>query len=49
MYECDYEGERLKIQNFLCDNKKTVVVQGLGFVGSAMIAALSNAKNMNKI
>ena len=39
------EREKLKIDNFIDVGKKTVVVQGIGFVGSAMIAALSQAKN----
>lgn len=45
-YECtiNFGDENKKIDDFLCD-LKTVVVQGLGFVGTAMIAALSNARD----
>lgn len=45
-YSIDIDKENLRIDNFLnSKGKKTVVVQGLGFVGSAMAAALSNAKD----
>lgn len=46
IYEYDYniEEENKKIDAFLCKDRSTVLVQGLGFVGSAMAAALSNAK-----
>ena len=47
-FEIDY-GEQIKIINkFVNANKKTIVVQGLGFVGSAMVAALSNVYNSKK-
>lgn len=34
-----------KIKNALDSNKKTVVIQGIGFVGAAMLAAVSNVKD----
>ena len=34
-----------KIKSLVNNNRKTVVIQGLGFVGSAMVAALTQAKN----
>jgi nucleotide sugar dehydrogenase len=43
-YQLDINSENKKIDEFI-DDRKTVVVQGLGFVGSAMVAALANAKN----
>jgi nucleotide sugar dehydrogenase len=43
-YQLDINGENRKIDEFIND-RKTVVVQGLGFVGSAMVAALAHAKN----
>lgn len=42
-YIIDHELEKKKIKKFINNKKETVVVQGLGFVGSAMIAALSLA------
>ncbi len=43
------ELENKKIDNFLSANtsRKTVVVQGVGFVGSAMLIALARAKDEN--
>ena len=41
-YEIDEDIEVQKINEKINNSKKTVVVQGLGFVGSAMVAALSN-------
>lgn len=32
-------------EKFWKNNRKTIVIQGIGFVGTAMIAAVSNAKN----
>ena len=43
-YAIDDSREKTKIKDFV-DNKKTIVVQGLGFVGGAMAAALSKAKD----
>ena len=43
-YTLNIDDENKKIDNFI-NGRKTVVVQGLGFVGSAMVAALSNAKD----
>ena len=37
--------ENKKIDAFLKAERKSIVVQGLGFVGSAMAAALANAKD----
>jgi|GEM_PF-5855399 len=46
-FHCIVENnmENKKIDAFLRRERKTVVVQGLGFVGSAMVAALSNARD----
>lgn len=44
IYEYHPAEENKKIEAFIRKDRKTVVVQGLGFVGSAMAAALSNAK-----
>ena len=43
------DRENQKINNFISNNKsrKTVVVQGIGFVGSAMLIALASAKDEN--
>jgi nucleotide sugar dehydrogenase len=41
-YQINNEQEVEKIDSLHSNNKTTVVVQGLGFVGSAMVAALSN-------
>ena len=38
-------AERNRINSFVENDRKNVVVQGLGFVGSAMLAALATAKN----
>ena len=46
-YDIDHENEKNKIDTFLSNDRKTVVVQGLGFVGSAMVAALSMARDNN--
>ena len=43
-YEIDVDNENEKIDSF-ANNRKTVVIQGLGFVGSAMAAVLSNARD----
>ena len=43
-YTQNLKGERLKMDS-LPAGRKTVVVQGLGFVGSAMAAALSSARD----
>lgn len=44
---CNYnpEQERKEIDLFVCPSRKTVVVQGLGFVGTAMVAALVGAED----
>ena len=46
-YKVDLDIENKKIDNFLSSNKRrqTVVVQGIGFVGSAMLIALAQARN----
>jgi len=44
-YTIDHENEKNKIDKFLSNDRTTVVVQGLGFVGSAMVAALSMARD----
>lgn len=44
-YRVDEWEEVEKLKKFVNNNRKTVVVQGLGFVGTAMVAALSQAKN----
>lgn len=46
-FQCliDDGGEKKKINSFFENKRKTVVVQGLGFVGSAMAAALAGARN----
>lgn len=46
-FQCliDDDGEKGKLDSFLKNKRKTVVVQGLGFVGSAMAAALASARN----
>jgi nucleotide sugar dehydrogenase len=44
-YRIDELGEKRKLDKFVDNNRQTVVVQGLGFVGTAMVAALSQAKN----
>ena len=43
----DEEKEKEKIERLLENSRKTVVIQGLGFVGSAMVAALTNSKDKN--
>ena len=47
IHKFDEEKEKYKINKFLISSRKTVVVQGMGFVGSAMIAALTQAKKKN--
>ena len=44
-YESDAASEENKINNFIDNDRKCVVIQGLGFVGGAMMAALANASN----
>ena len=44
-HEIDEKNEQKKIKSLVNNNRKTVVIQGLGFVGSAMVAALTQAKN----
>ncbi len=46
-YKANRLTEKSKIDNFVDNDRKTVVVQGLGYVGTAMLAALSQAKNKN--
>ena len=36
-----------KINLFINNNRKNVVVQGIGFVGAAMMAALADASDQN--
>jgi UDP-N-acetyl-D-glucosamine dehydrogenase len=45
-YSINLIDENHKIDDFL-NERKTIVVQGLGFVGSAMVAALTNARDKN--
>lgn len=45
----DFNHENKKINDFVNVRGKTVVIQGLGFVGSAIAAALANARKKNKI
>jgi len=42
------EKEKEKIERLSENSRKTVVIQGLGFVGSAMVAALTNTKDENE-
>ena len=44
-YQLDDEKEINKLNSFVDNKRKNVVIQGLGFVGAAMAAAVSNAKN----
>jgi UDP-N-acetyl-D-glucosamine dehydrogenase len=44
-YYLDDKKEIEKLNSFVNNQRKNIVVQGLGFVGAAMVAALSNAKN----
>lgn len=47
-YSINTKEENLKIDDFtVSQGKKTVVVQGLGFVGAAMVASLSSARDKN--
>jgi UDP-N-acetyl-D-glucosamine dehydrogenase len=46
-YSIDQEKELVRINKFCSTKRKTVVVQGLGFVGSAMLAALAIARDDN--
>ena len=41
-FDPNEKKEKEKIESFTKNNRKTVVIQGLGFVGSAMVAALTN-------
>lgn len=43
----DSTHEIQKLDNFVKNGRKNVVIQGIGFVGAAMIAAVSTAKNSN--
>jgi UDP-N-acetyl-D-glucosamine dehydrogenase len=44
-YELDDTGEVDRINSFVSATRKTVVIQGLGFVGAAMLAAVASAKD----
>lgn len=44
-YELNDDDEVLKINKFIDPSRKTVVIQGLGFVGAAMTAALSSTRD----
>ena len=46
-HQIDEQKERIKINKLIANNRKTVVVQGLGFVGSAMVAALAETRDKN--
>ena len=48
-FQINEQNERDKIKKFVKNKRKTVVVQGLGFVGSAMVAALTQAKKNGEI
>ena len=41
------KDEIKKIKSFINNSRKNVVVQGIGFVGAAMMAALANASDQN--
>ncbi|MBN2070246.1 MAG: nucleotide sugar dehydrogenase [Candidatus Krumholzibacteriota bacterium] len=45
VYDVDEAEERSKIDDFLSGERQSVIVQGLGFVGSAMMAALASARD----
>ncbi|MCX7735851.1 MAG: nucleotide sugar dehydrogenase [Candidatus Kapabacteria bacterium] len=36
-----------KLKKFIKNHRKTVIIQGIGFVGTAMLAVLANAKDKN--
>ncbi len=44
-YELNNDEEVIKINRFINPARKTVVIQGLGFVGAAMVAALSSTRD----
>lgn len=46
-YFPDNDEEINKIKTFINNSRKNVVIQGLGFVGAAMAAALSSARDSN--
>ena len=46
-HQLDEKKEQTKINKFLNNSRVTVVIQGLGFVGSAMVAALTQARKKN--
>tara|TARA_B110000971_G_C20026346_1_gene509019 strand:+ start:635 stop:2146 length:1512 start_codon:yes stop_codon:yes gene_type:complete len=47
-HKINEKKENEKIEKFVKNSRKTVVIQGLGFVGSAMVAALTNLKDKNE-
>lgn len=46
-FNLDEDKEKEKIKKFINPNRKNVIIQGLGFVGSAMSAVLANASDKN--
>tara|TARA_Y100001970_G_C14193523_1_gene836760 strand:+ start:208 stop:1713 length:1506 start_codon:yes stop_codon:yes gene_type:complete len=46
-HQVDEKREKNKINKIVDNKRKTVAVQGLGFVGSAMVAALAEATDKN--
>ncbi len=44
-YRINATQEQVRLQEFTANPRKTVVIQGLGFVGTAMAAAVANAKD----
>jgi UDP-N-acetyl-D-glucosamine dehydrogenase len=44
-YSINATSEQVRLDNFVANSRKTVVIQGLGFVGTAMAAAVANAKD----
>jgi UDP-N-acetyl-D-glucosamine dehydrogenase len=46
-YSINATSEQSRLNAFTSSNRKTVVIQGLGFVGTAMAAAVANAKDRN--
>lgn len=44
-YTIDEAGEKAAIDAFVAPGRETVIIQGLGFVGSAMLAAVAGARS----
>jgi hypothetical protein len=43
-YSINATSEQVRLDNFVANARKNMVIQGLGFVGTAMAAAVANAK-----